>query len=102
MTSVSASRAPADDAPGTQLPVDLVPVITRHLEEVGEYRLVVDPRHAQQLVDLRWAALGAGRALGRKVHVVTTRAVETREAPIAVVVRFDEQYRPAIPEQRHR
>ena len=79
-----------------------MPVITRHLEEVGEYRVVVDPRQAQQLVDLRWAALGAGRALGRKVHVITHRAVETREAPIAVVVRFDEQYRPAIPEQRQR
>jgi hypothetical protein len=100
MTSASASSAPAHDAPA-HLPVDLVPVITRHLEEVGEYRLVVDPRQAQQLVDLRWAALGAGRALGRKVHVITSRAVETREAPIAVVIRFDEEYRPAIPEQRH-
>jgi len=101
MTPGSASTATTEDASGTRLPADLVPVITRHLEEVGEYRLVVDPRQAQQLVDLRWAALGAARALGRKVHVVTSRAVETREAPIAVVVRFDENNRPSIPEQRH-
>lgn len=99
MTSVPASAGPGRAA-ATQLPADLVPLITRHLEEDGEYRLVLDPREAQRLVDVRWAALGAGRALGRKVRVIISRAIETREAPIDVLVRFEDRVRPAIPRQR--
>jgi hypothetical protein len=101
MTSVPASTG-TGPAASTQLPADLVPVITRHLEQSGEYRLVLDPREAQRLVDLRWAALGASRALGRRVRVIISRAVETREAPIDVLVTFDERVRPAIPQQRLR
>jgi hypothetical protein len=101
MASVpSSARSAGEVAASKQLPADLVPLITRHLEDVGEYRLVLDPREAQRLVDIRWAALGAGRALGRKVEVVTSRAVETRDAPIAVVVRFEDSARPPIPPQR--
>ena len=100
MTSVPAS-AGRGSATSTHLPADLVPVITRQLELSGEYRLVLDPREAQRLVDVRWAALGAGRALGRRVRVIISRAVETREAPIDVLVTFDDCVRPAIPRQRH-
>ncbi|HEX2892478.1 MAG TPA: hypothetical protein VHO29_00560 [Marmoricola sp.] len=99
MTSVPAPTSTGQAAP-TALPDDLVPVITRHLEDAGEYRVVLDPREAQRLVDVRWAALGAGRILGRRVQVVTTRAIEAREAPISVLVRFDDRVRPAVPRQR--
>ena len=77
------------------LPTDLVPVIVRDLQAGGEYRVVLDPR-----VDVRWAALGAGRALGRTVKVVTSRAIETRNAPITVLVTFVEGRRVTIPTQR--
>jgi hypothetical protein len=82
------------------LPTDLVPVIVRDLQAGGEYRVVLDPREAQRLVDVRWAALGAGRALGRTVKVVTSRAIETRNAPITVLVTFVEGRRVTIPTQR--
>jgi hypothetical protein len=100
MTSIPAP-AGKGAATSTQLPADLVPAIARQLERSGEYRLVLDPREAQRLVDVRWAALGAGRALGRKVRVIISRAVETREAPIDVLVAFEDHARPAIPRQRH-
>ena len=86
---------------GTPLPGDLVPMIVQDLQEDGEYRVVLDPLHAQQLVDVRWAALDAERLLGRRVRVVTSRAIETREAPITVLVTFGDHHR-AIPQQRIR
>ena len=90
-----------DAASGAQLlPADLVPVIVRDLQTSGEYRVVLDPRESQRLVDVRWAALGAGRALGRTVRVVTSRAIETRNAPITVLVTFVEGRRSTIPTQR--
>jgi len=85
--------------PGARLPGDLVPRIVQDLQEDGEYRVVLDPLQAQQLVDVRWAALDAERLLGRRVRVVTSRAIETREAPVTVLVTFGENHR-AIPRQR--
>lgn len=82
------------------LPTDLVPVIVRDLQENGEYVVVLDPRDAQRLVDVRWAALGAGRALGRSVKVVASRAIEARHAPITVLVTFVDGRRSTIPRQR--
>jgi hypothetical protein len=88
-------------ASGAQFPGDLVPTIVRGLQEVGEYRVVLDPLNAQQLVDVRWAALDAERVLGRRVRVVTSRAIETREAPVTVLVTFGD-HRRVIPHQRIR
>lgn len=82
---------------------DLVPDIVQGLRQHGAYRTTLDPRQPQRLVDVRWAALGAGRQLGRGVQVVMSRAVETREAPITVLVTFVAGPRPrSIPAQRQR
>ena len=100
MTTGSVPKVAAGAANAQVLPVDLVPVIVRDLQAKGEYRVVLDPREAQRLVDVRWAALGAGRALGRSVKVVTSRAIETRNAPITVLITFVEGRRATIPTQR--
>jgi hypothetical protein len=80
---------------------DLVPVIARHLAEVGEYRTTLDARDAQQLVDVRWAALRLSRQVGRKLRVIASRATETRDAPVTVRVTYAETGRRSIPRQRH-
>ena len=98
----SSAPAPHEPASPVRLPRDLVPVIARHLEELGEYRMVVDPVDTQLLVDVQWAALEASRALGRRVRVLTSRAFEVREAPIAVLVTFEDRIRRPIPQQRIR
>lgn len=78
------------------LPDALVPAIATELDETGEYRAILDPSALQQLVDLRWAALRAGRLLGRQVKVSTTQAVTDGDAPILARVTFAS----AIPRQR--
>jgi hypothetical protein len=89
-----------------QLPQDaLVPDIARQLEDSGEYRATFVPTDPQRLVDLRWAALGAGRLLGRRVHVAVTRAgIEPGTSPITVRMTCAPSPRPAarrsIPRQR--
>jgi hypothetical protein len=100
MTTHAVPKGGGVPAGAQPLPADLVPMIVRDLQAVGEYRVVLDPREAQRLVDVRWAALGAGRALGRTVKVVTSRAIETRNAPITVLVTFVDGRRAAIPAQR--
>jgi hypothetical protein len=103
MVTGRASQVRAGGAPSEAavLPRDLVPVIVSQLELAGEYRVTLDPTEAQRLVDIRWAALSAGRLLGRRVGVVTSRAVETRGAPVTVLVGFSaEHHRPTIPRQR--
>jgi hypothetical protein len=82
------------------LPDAMVPVIATQLDETGEYRAVLDPTAIQQLVDLRWAALRAGRLLGRKVKVSTTQAVTTGDAPILARVTFTAGHGSSIPRQR--
>ena len=82
------------------LPADLVPVIVVNLDEAGEYRALLDPDAAQQLVDLRWAALRAGRLLGRRVKVSTTQAVDTGSAPVVARVTFASGRGSTVPRQR--
>jgi hypothetical protein len=90
------------------LPADLVPGIAQHLEDEGEYRITVDARSPQQLVDVRWAALSAGRLLGRPVQVITTKAVSSNKGPILMKVTWASAQRSAqqsaqrrtIPRQR--
>lgn len=82
------------------LPDAMVPVIATQLDETGEYRAVLDPCAMQQLVDLRWAALRAGRLLGRRVKVTTTQAVTTGGAPVLARVTFISGHGSAIPRQR--
>jgi hypothetical protein len=97
------------DAPGprgrhpraiTALPDALVPVIATQLDETGEYRAVLDASAAQQLVDLRWAALRVGRMLGRPVKVTTTQAVSPGTAPVLARVTFTSGRSTMIPRQR--
>lgn len=88
-------------AAATELPSDLVPDIARQLEDSGEYRVSFVPVDPQRLVDLRWAALGAGRMIGRRVHVVVSRAqVDPGNTPITVRVTCGPMSRPNIPRQR--
>src|SRR3954447_19308424 len=101
MTTGHGREAGVSDIPSAQLmPRDLADDIASELESAGEYRAVLDPRQPQRLVDLRWAALAAGRILGRKVKVVMTRAVHDTDAPITVRVVDAPILRPAIPPQR--
>jgi hypothetical protein len=87
------------------MPDDLVPAITRLLSEAGEYRVAVDRRSPQQLVDLRWAALAAGRLLGQRVRVATSKAIDSGDSPITVRMTLASsrpRRRQTIPEQRAR
>jgi hypothetical protein len=90
------------DLAGPQLPHDeLAADIARHLEDAGEYRITLVPSDPQRLVDLRWAALAAGRLMGRRVHVAATRAaVDYGRTPITVRVTTEPTSQPAIPLQR--
>lgn len=82
--------------------VDLAPDIARQLEEVGEFRVTFVPSDPQRLVDLRWAALGAGRLIGRKVRVAVTRAgIEPGSSPVTVRMTSGPESRTTIPRQRH-
>src|SRR3954454_20433265 len=79
------------------LPRDLVDAIARHLEDAGEYRVTLEPGPPQRVIDLRWAALDAGRRLGRRVYVAVTRAgVDSASASTTVRMTCV----PAIPLQR--
>lgn len=92
---------PAGESSGAAvLPDALVPAIATKLDETGEYRAILDPSALQQLVDLRWAALRAGRLLGRRVKVSTTQAVNTGDAPIVARVTFASAPLSTIPRQR--
>jgi hypothetical protein len=87
------------------MPDDLVPAITRLLSEAGEYRVAVDRRSPQQLVDLRWAALAAGLVLGQRVRVATSKAIDSGDSPITVRLTLalaPPRIRPSIPRQRAR
>jgi hypothetical protein len=87
------------------MPDDLVPAITRLLSEAGEYRVAVDRTSPQQLVDLRWAALTAGRILGQRVRVATSKAIDSGDSPITVRLTLalaPSKIRPSIPRQRAR
>jgi hypothetical protein len=97
------SSAPAPTT--VTMPLDLVPAITRMLAEAGEYRVSVDRRSPQQLVDLRWAALAAGKELGQRVRVATSKAIDAGDSPITVRLTLaltPPKTRPAIPLQRGR
>jgi hypothetical protein len=79
------------------LPRDLVDAIARHLEDAGEYRVTLEPGPPQRVIDLRWAALDAGRRLGRRIHVAVTRSgVDATHASTTVRMTCA----PAIPHQR--
>jgi hypothetical protein len=99
MEAGTAGAVRAAAAPEASLE-DLVADITRHLEDAGVYRLTLPPGHPQRMVDLRWAALRAGRLLGRRVRVVTSRAVHTSEIPITVRMSCAPVQRGLIPPMR--
>jgi hypothetical protein len=96
----ASQRLRQQDPEAPVLPDDLVPAIVVQLDETGEYRAVLDANAAQQLVDLRWAALRAGRQLGRRVKVSTTQAVGSGPAPVVARVTFVSGHRSTIPRQR--
>jgi len=84
------------------LPPDLAREVARQLEDAGEYRATLDPGEPQRLVDLRWAALEAGRILGRRLQLVMTKAVQVGDGPITVRVTASPGHRHVVPMQRHR
>jgi hypothetical protein len=106
-SATAAGRTAVD----TQLPHDqLIPAIAGQLESTGEYRATFASTDAQRLVDLRWAALGAGRLIGRRVRVVVHRgAIAPGGTPVTVRLTCASTRGPAtgptpgptIPRQRH-
>jgi hypothetical protein len=90
----------ADGAVAAPLPDEVVADIARQLEDAGEFRLTLVPDLPQRLVDLRWAALRAGRILGREVEVaVSGAALNSPEGPVTIRMTCG-QTRPGIPRQR--
>jgi hypothetical protein len=76
--------------------------IARHLQDAGEFRMTLMPDAPQELVDVRWAALRAGRVLGRRVHVaVSGLTLDSARTPLTVRMTCAvATMRPAIPHQR--
>lgn len=95
------SRSDGAGAPDAALPDDLAADIAEHLRHDGEYRLTLVPDVPQRLVDVRWAALGAGRRLGRRVQVaVSGMSMDSGLTPLTVRVTCTPALRPTIPQQR--
>jgi len=99
-TGPAPEAASAQTATGTVLPSDLAEEIVREIRSGGEYRSALDPRQPQRLVDLRWAALAAGRMLGRRVQVLMTKAVHDVDAPITARLVAAPVHRRTVPTQR--
>ena len=69
---------------------DFTLLIRGELDARGHYATEVDPRDAQAVVDLRWAALQAGRLLGVPVKVdVSTGPGPSDSIATATVRRVD-------------
>jgi hypothetical protein len=101
MSIGSASGAGAGrPAAGQVMPRELAGEIAREIQDAGEYRVALDPRDPQRLVDLRWAALAAGRALGKRVQIVMTKAVHDGDAPITARLVTAPAPRAVVPAQR--
>jgi hypothetical protein len=97
------SKEPTGEGAGAAvvLPADLVDAIARHLEDAGEYRVTLEPGPPQRVIDLRWAALKAGRRLGRRVHVAVTRSgVDAMSASTTVRMTCAPPRSHGIPQQR--
>ena len=101
-TGPARDDAAGDSSAVAELPHDRMTVdIARHLEDSGVYRVRVAPGDPQRLVDVRWAALGAGRMMGRKVYVTVSRMPIGSKAPVTVRISCTRAGR-AIPVQRDR
>lgn len=88
MRSVSREPIQATSEPGGDRQWDLAIDIASELWLYGEYAVELDPLPAQRLVDVRWAALEAGRLLGARAVI---RVTETRPMPdprVTVSVRY--------------
>lgn len=96
----AAQRVDAEAAGGSD---DLATAIARQIRTAGEYQVTYLPNDPQRLVDLRWAALAAGRMLSRRVDVTVSRATAMPgHTPITVRMTCSIEGRPAIPRQRGR
>ena len=83
------------------VPDDMVADIARQLDDAGEYRLTLVPDLPQRMVDLRWAALRAGRILGRPVEVaVSAGALNAAQGPVTIRLTSPAPTRTGIPRQR--
>jgi hypothetical protein len=102
MARVPAPGVPAGTPVRTQASDELVADIARHLAGDGEYELTLLPDMPQELVDVRWAALRAGRVLGRRVHVaVSGLTLDSAKTPLTVRMTCPAgTTRPTIPHQR--
>lgn len=96
-----ARRQVSEMAPVAPLPDEVIADIARQLEDAGEFRLTLVPDLPQRVVDLRWAALRAGRILGRPVEVaVSGGALSSSEGPVTIRMTCAADARPGIPRQR--
>lgn len=91
----------ASAALGAPLRDDVVADIARQLEDAGVFRVTMVPDLPQRLVDLRWAALRAGRILGRPVKMaVSGAAVSSAGSPVTIRMTCASETRQGIPRQR--
>lgn len=101
--SARLAAAQRADAGGAGESDDLATAIARQIRAGGEYQVTYLPNDPQRLVDLRWAALAAGRMLSRRVDVTVSRATAMPgHTPITVRMTCAVEGRPTIPRQRRR
>jgi hypothetical protein len=67
---------------------DFTLLIRGELDARGHYSTEVDPRDAQAVVDLRWAALQAGRLLGVPVKVDVSGGPDLPDSVATATVRL--------------
>lgn len=69
---------------------DLVLEIASKLWYYGEHLFVVNPSPHQQLVDVHWAALQAGRLLGVRAKVTVSEPFSKTDPRVTVTITFED------------
>ena len=88
MRPVSRESVHDNGEPGGDRRWDLAIDIASELWLYGEYVVELDPLPAQRLVDVRWAALVAGRLLGARAEFRVTEVRREPDPLVRVTVRY--------------
>jgi hypothetical protein len=64
----------------------LIGTIVDEVRRCGYFLVYVDPHPFQRVIDLRWAAQNAGRALGRRLRTYTSAVGAQQKGLVSVVV----------------
>jgi hypothetical protein len=81
----STDRVPADGEVADAREI-LIGTIVDEVRRYGYFLVYVDPHPFQRVIDLRWAAQNAGRALGRRLRTYTSAVGAQQKGLVSVVV----------------